>query len=302
MPSPSAAELLNPETLVRIDDYALLARVVVEGFLAGLHRSLYQGFGSEFFQYRNYVPGDDPKYVDWKVYGRLDRFYTKVFREETNLECTVVLDASASMGYQGGRSLCTKLRYGAMLAAALVYLARRQGDSVGFCAYADRVTAWVPPARHRDGAQRVFTELQRLTPHGKADHRTALQHVAESLRRRGLVVLISDFHDAEDDLAQWVRRWRCAHHDCIALQVLDRDELDLPFSRTLRFVDSEDGPEVTTAPDLIRSGYERAMRAFVDRVRDACLAHQVDYLMVPTSENVGKLLAAYLHRREALGW
>jgi uncharacterized protein (DUF58 family) len=301
MPSPTVAELLSPETLARIDSYALLARVVVEGFLSGLHRSLYQGFGSEFFQYRNYVPGDDPKYVDWKVYGRLDRYYTKVFREETNLDCTIILDTSASMGYQGGRSRCTKLRYGAMLAAALAYLARRQGDSVGFCAYAETITAWVPPARHRDGAQRVFTELQKLTPRGVADHRTVLHHVAENLRRRGLVVLISDFHDLEDDLASVVRRLRFAHHDCIALQVLDRDEMDLPFSRTVRFVDSEGGPELTTVPDLVRVGYEHAMEGFVKQVREACLAQQVDYLLAPTSENVGNLLAAYLHRREALG-
>lgn len=301
MPSVTAAELLSPETLVRIDNYALLARVVVEGFLSGLHRSLYQGFGSEFFQYRNYVPGDDPKYVDWKVYGRLDRFYTKVFREETNLDCTILLDASASMGYQGGRSLCSKLRYGAMLAAALAYLARRQGDSVGFCAYAETIRAWVPPARQRDGAQRVFTELQRLSAQGVADHGTVLHHVAENLRRRGLVVLISDFHGLEEELGSIVRRLRFAHHDCIALQILDRDELDLPFGRTVRFVDSEDGPELTTAPDLVREGYERAVQGFVNRVRETCLAHQVDYLMVPTSEHVGNLLAAYLHRREALG-
>ncbi len=301
MPSPTAAELLSPETLVRIDNYALLARVVVEGFLSGLHRSLYQGFGSEFFQYRNYVPGDDPKYVDWKVYGRLDRFYTKVFREETNLDCTIVLDASASMGYQGGRSLCSKLRYGAMLAAALAYLARRQGDSIGFCAYAENLTAWIPPARHRDGAQRVFTELQKLRAQGVADHRTVLHHVVETLRRRALVVLISDFHGLEEELGSVLRRVRFAHHDCIAFQILDRDEIDLPFNRTVRFVDSESGPELTTAPDLVRDGYQRLMKGFTDRVRETCLGQQVDYLMVPTSEDVGNLLAAYLHRREALG-
>jgi len=300
MSSPTVAELLSPETLVRIDNYSLLARVVVEGFLSGLHRSLYQGFGSEFFQYRNYVPGDDPKTIDWKVYGRRNRFYTKVFQEETNLNCTLVLDCSASMDYQGQRSVCGKLRYAAMAAACLAYLARRQGDSVGLCTYADGITSWLPPARHHDGAQRVFTELQRLKAGGIADHGKALNFVAESLTRRGLVVLVSDFHELEDGLESFVRRLRFAHHDAIAFQVLDRDELDLPFGRTVRFVDSEGGQEVTTAPDLIRNGYTQAMNAFLEQIRGACLSHQVDYLLVPTSENLGNLLAAYLHRREAI--
>jgi uncharacterized protein (DUF58 family) len=300
MPVTTVAELLSPETLVRIDSYALLARVVVEGFLAGMHRSLYQGFGSEFFQYRTYVPGDDPKYVDWKVFGRLNRFYTKVFQEETNLNCTIVLDASASMGYQGQRSVCGKLRYASMLAACLAYLARRQGDSVGLCAYAEALSTWVPPALRHDGAQRVFTALQALQAGGVANHRTALNYVAENLRRRGLVVLIGDFHGLEDELEALLHRLRFAHHDCIVFQVLDRDELDLPFQRTVRFVDSEDGSELTTAPDLIRAGYEQTMTRFLERIRSICLSQQVDYLQVQTSENLGNLLAAYLHRREAL--
>jgi uncharacterized protein (DUF58 family) len=300
MPSANVGDLLSPETLARIDSYSLLARVVVEGFLSGLHRSLYQGFGSEFFQYRNYVPGDDLKYVDWKVYGRLDRFFTKVFQQETNLDCTIVLDTSASMAYQGERSHCSKLRYGAMLAACLAYLARRQGDGVGLCTYAQGPSAWIAPGPHRGGAQRVFAELQRLTAAGVADHGAALHFVAEGLRRRGLVVLISDFHGLEDGLEALVRRLRFAHHDCLAFQILDRDELDLPFGRTVRFVDSEADQELTTAPELVRSGYQRAMQGFLERIRGTCLGQQVDYLMVPTTEALGSLLAAYLHRREAL--
>lgn len=300
MPDPHVAELLSPETLVRIDNYSLLARVVVEGFLSGLHRSLYQGFGSEFFQYRNYVPGDDLKYVDWKVYSRQDRFYTKVFQEETNLNCTLVLDASASMDYGGERSVCNKLRYAAMLTASLAYLAQRQGDSVGLYTYAEDLKAVLPPGRRVDGIRRVFTELQRLTSGGVADHGKALNIVAENMRRRGIVVLISDFHRAEDDLVKLIRRFRFAHHDCIVFQVLDRDELDLPFARTVCFVDSEHDDEITTAPELIRGGYESAMADFLERVKRACLSQQADYLLVPTSENLGNLLAAYLHRREAL--
>ena len=300
MPQSPATELLSAETLLKIDSYSLLARVVVEGFLSGLHRSLYQGFGSEFFQYRNYVPGDDFKYVDWKVYSRQDRFYTKVFQEETNLNCTILLDASRSMAYEGRRSACGKLRYASMVAACLAYLAQRQGDSVGFYAYGDALRVGLPPGRRIDGVQRVFTELHRLSASGTADHASALHFAAENMRRRGIVVLISDLHGAEDELESLIRRFRFAHHDCIVFQILDRDELDLPFGHTVRFVDSETEAELTTAPDLIRDSYIGAMDRFLEAVRNACLAQQADYLLVPTTEDLGNLLAAYLHRREAM--
>jgi len=300
MADSTSAELLSPDTLVRIDSYALLARVVVEGYLSGLHRSLYQGFGSEFFQYRNYVIGDDPKTIDWKVYGKRDRLYTKVYQEETNVNCTLVLDCSASMAYQGTRGACSKLRYAAMAAACLAYLSRRQGDRVGLCAYADDIVSWLPPTRHHDGGQRLFNALQGLQPGGQADHTRALRFVSERLSRRGLVVLLSDFHGLEDDLEALARRLRVAHHDGIAFQILDRDELDLPWSQTTRFVDSEDGHELTTAPALIRSGYQAAMDAFLEQIRGLCLSQQFDYLLLPSSDHLGNLLAAYLHRREAL--
>ncbi|MBN2450591.1 MAG: VWA domain-containing protein, partial [Lentisphaeria bacterium] len=198
------------------------------------------------------------------------------------------------------RGQCTKLRYAAMVAACLAYLAQRQGDSVGLYAYSASLKACLPPQRRIDGIQRVFSELQRVGAEGTADHALALSFVADHLRRRGLVVLISDLQGAEDHLEQAIRRIRFAHHDCIVLQILDPDELELPFSRTVCFVDSETGQEITTAPELIAEGYRAAMRGFLERVRRICLSQQTDYLLVPSSENLGNLLAAYLHRREAL--
>lgn len=300
MPETKLAELLSPETLARIDNYALLARLVVEGFISGLHRSLYHGFGSEFFQYRSYVPGDDLKYVDWKVYGRQDKFYTKVFQEETNMNCIVLLDASESMAYRGRRAACSKLQYGCMIAASLAYLASRQGDNVGLYAYGDRLMASVPPGRRTGGLQRVMTELQRLRPSGVADHESTLNLVGEKFRRRGLVVTISDMHGLEGSLARHIKRFRFAHHDCIVFQVLDDDELDLPFHRTTRFVDSETSAQTATAPDLIRAGYQHSVSEFVSAIREACLSERADYLLARTSDHLGNLLAAYLHRREAL--
>lgn len=300
MPEQTIAELLAPETLARIDNYTLLARVAVEGFISGLHRSLYQGFGSEFFQYRSYVPGDDLKYIDWKVYGKRDRFYTKVFQEETNMNCCLILDSSASMDYGGQRAACTKFRYACMVAACLAYLASRQGDNVGLYAYSDGLLTAVPPGHRTGGLQRILTELQRLEPRGVAAHADTLSKLAENFRRRGLVVWLSDFVDIDEELPQLLKRFRFAHHDCIALQCLDPDEIDLPFSRTTRFVDSESAHEIVTSPELIRQIYSQSVGAWLDDIRLGCLQEHVDFLQMSTMDSLGNILAAYLHRREAM--
>ncbi len=300
MAEPRIAELLSPVTLARIDNFSLLARTVVEGFISGLHRSLYHGFGSEFFQYRSYVSGDDLKYVDWKVFGRRNKFYTKVFQQETNMNCCLVLDASASMDYQGSRAPCSKHHYAAMIAACLAYLANRQGDNVGLYVYADSLKSVIHPGRRSGGLQRVMNELQRVRAEGMADHQRALNYVGDHFRRRGMVVWISDFQGAEDELGGLIRRFRFRHHETIALQILDADELDLPFSRTTRFVDSETRAEIATAPDRVRAEYGRAMAGFLERVRSTCLHQHCDYLLARTNDDLGNLLAAYLHRREAL--
>ena len=298
MADPKLTELLSPSVLARIDDYALLARVVVEGFISGLHRSLFQGFGSEFFQYRPYAPGDDLKYVDWRVYSRSDRLQTKVFQEETNMNCCLVLDASASMNYRGDRAECSKLRYASMAAACLAYLASRQGDRVGLYAYADGLSTVVHPGRG-GGLHGILAALGKLKPGGTADHRRALDFVSESVKRRGTVVWLSDFHGVEEEASNLLKRFRFAHHEGVAFQILDPDELDLPFNGTMRFVDSEHGGEIVTAPDEVRAEYRQRVEDFTETIRLSCLREQVDYLLLRSDENLGNLLAAYLHRRES---
>ncbi len=297
MPEQTLAELLSPSALARIENYAVLARTVVEGFISGMHRSVYHGFGSEFLQYRNYSPGDDLKYVDWKVFARSDRHVTKVFQEETNLNCCLVLDTSASMAYQGQAAACSKLHYAAMVAACLAYLANRQGDNVGLYCYGDTLTTALPPVQRQGHLHRLLTELARLTSAGSSRHEQYLPHIAQSLRRRGVVVFLSDFLEADETVLPLLRRFRSAQHDCIAMQIVDADELDLPFERTTRFIDSESGAELVTAPQNIRNDYRTAMEAFLDRLRKGCLEIGIDHVLVNTSEDLGGTLAAYLHRR-----
>lgn len=297
----SFPELLSPSALAEIENYQLLAKVAVEGFIAGFHRSLQHGTGSEFLQYRNYVPGDDPKLVDWQLYARLDRLHTKVFQEETNMNCVIVLDASASMDYQGSRAPVSKLRYAAMLAACLTYLASRQSDNVGLYVFGERIQALVPPARRTGQLARIFGQLNALRANGSANLDSALPLVAEGLRDRGLVVLLSDFLSGESALAKRLRHLRFARHEVVAFHILDPDELDIPFERTTRFVDSESGDSLMTYPETFRDDYRQAVSAHCERIRLACEHAEADVQLTRSDAHLGNALAAYLHRRGRCG-
>lgn len=296
----SLNDILSPAALTDVDNYQLLARVVVEGFMAGQHRSLFHGTGSEFVQYRDYSPGDELKYVDWKAFARRDRLYSKVFEEETNMDCTIVLDASASMAYQGERADCTKIRYGAMVAACLAYLASRQGDNIGFFAYAGELLSFFPAERPAKRLKHIFTTLAGLKANGLADHKKHLSFIAESMRRRGMLVLISDFIDAEERIPELLNAFRFNGKETIVVQILDPDEIDLPFAGARRFRDSETNARITTTPASVRDDYTHSMQAARDSLLDACHSIQADCLQVTTDQSLGTVLAAYLHRRGAV--
>lgn len=297
----TVADYLSPHTLAEIENYQLLARIAVEGFLAGAHRSLHRGTGSEFLQYRNYVPGDDPKYVDWQLFARLNRLHTKVFQEETNMNCCIVLDASASMGYGGERAACTKLHYAAMLAACVSYLAFRQTDNVGLYAFNDNLVAAVPPRRRTGQLARLFGEIGRLEPAGGGAAARLMPVIAQGLHERGVVVILSDFLSGDDDLLNQLRRFRSQRHECVVFQILDPDELDLPFGRTTRFIDSETGERLVTYPETFRADYRTSVEHHVTRIREACLQSRTDYQLVPSDTSLGGALSAYLHRRGRCG-
>lgn len=302
MPSadPKREEYLDPAVLARISDYPLLARTVVEGFLAGLHRSLFHGFGSEFVQYRNYTKGDDLKFVDWKVFARHDRFQTKVFQEETNTNCYLVLEASASLDYQGQRAAVSKLHYAKMIAACLAYLVQRQGDNVGLFAYAENLRQQVPPGHRSDQLHQLLVALQRLETGGSAAHARVLDRLGEQCQRRGLLVYVSDFLDADDTLFAALRRFRLRHHDCLLFQVLDPDEIDLDLEGTTRFIDSESQEEIVTAPELVRQHYREQMQGFLERTDRLARQSDLHLERLVTDQPLAGALAAYLHHRASL--
>ncbi|MEO0796417.1 MAG: DUF58 domain-containing protein [Verrucomicrobiota bacterium] len=290
-------DLLDPAHLTQIANMQLLARTAVEGFLSGMHRSVFHGFGTEFLQYRNYTPGEDLKYLDWKVLARSDRLYTKVYQEETNMNCTVLLDCSGSMDYGGERSVCTKFRYAAMIAACISYLAGRQGDNVGLFAYSDELLEAVEPGHRSGQLTRVMHALTRLQPHGAAAHQRTLDNLTHPFKHRGIVVLISDMLEAEDTLPALLRNFRYRHCDVIALQVLDPDELDLPQPQVTRFKDMEAGREVIAWPQTVRDQYSERMSTFIETLRQGFFKNQVDYLRMQTTDSLGLALAKYLHHR-----
>ena len=290
--------LVDPKVLDRIGGYALFSRTVVEGFISGIHRSMFHGFGSEFVQYRNYVPGDDLKYLDWKVYARTKQLCSKVFREETNMNCRIVMDCSASMSYKGKESEFSKLEYATMVAGCLSYLISRQGDKVGMYAYADEILSAVRPASGQKHLQEIFNEMKKLKAEGSGNHRSCLNKISESFKGRGLVIFISDMMEGEDEVMRFLKSSRFSHNDCILLQVLDKDEIEFPFEKNIRFVGMESNQELITAPELVREHYKTNLASHLEKIRTECLKNQFDYSLVNSSDPLEYVLSSYLHKRE----
>jgi len=314
VPVPPAAGLLTPDALHRLDRMELRARLIVEGFMAGLHRSPYHGFSVEFAEHRPYHTGDALRHVDWKVLARKDRLFVKQYEEETNLRHWVVLDTSASMRYQGAGPV-TKLEYGATLAAALHYLMGHQRDATGLVAFDDTLHTLIPPRStqgHLRGLLATLDRLVRATPERKAPAQTraaaALHEVAERIPRRALVVVISDLYEtdagADDDagVLRALRHLRHRGHEVLLFHLMDdatERRLDLPdLPVTLR--DAETGQEVTLQPAQFREDYTAAVGAWTERLRRRCREMHVDLVELDTARPFADALASYLNKRGRL--
>jgi uncharacterized protein (DUF58 family) len=296
--TPGSRRYLHPEAIARIARLELRARAVVEGVLAGLHKSPYKGQSVEFLQHREYVRGDDLRRVDWKVWGRQDRLYVKEFEEETNLRVTLLVDGSASMNYASGP--LGKYDYAATLAASLAWLALSHGDAVGCCVFDDKVRASVPARTKRSHLSSVVEVLE--TP--RAGRPTAFQPVlrslAETLPRRGMVVVISDLLGDRDGVFQGMQLLRKRGHDLVLLHVMDDDELDFPFDGPTRFEGLELPDSIACNPRSLRAGYLAAVEEFLADVRTRAAAVRCDYSLVRTGEPVDAALVKLLSRRASV--
>jgi uncharacterized protein (DUF58 family) len=289
------ARFLDPAIVARLGTIDLKARTVVEGFLTGLHRSPYKGFSVEFAEYRQYLPGDDLATLDWKVYARSDRHFVKKFEEETNLTCHVLLDVSASMAY--GSHGITKLEYGSYLAGALAYLMNRQRDSFGLISFDERIVSLLPASARTGQLRAVLVALERLTLGKRTDVAKPLRDLTTAIRRRGLVVLISDLLDDPDRVIEGLKPLRHRGSDVVVFQILDPDELQFPFDHAARFRDMETADEILAVPASVREDYVSQMQALVERYkRDLGLAG-IDYCLLQTSQPLDLGLMAYLMTR-----
>jgi len=291
------ARFLDPELLARIGSLELLARTVVEGFMSGLHRSPFTGFSTEFTEYRQYNPGDDLRYLDWRLLGRTDRYFIKKYRADTNTQCHLLIDTSASMNYAHASSV-TKFQYGQFLAASLAYLLNRQQDAVGLVAFADKVHTHVP-ARNRTGHMRtIFGTLSLLQAGGETHLAESLHQLAEILTRRGVVIIISDFYDQAERLQESFQHLRFKGHDAIAFQVLDQNELDFDFSDPILLLeDAETEEQMPVLPEVVMSGYRDRMRKHVESMRRCAAANNVDFEMLTTKQPLDFALFSFLSRR-----
>jgi len=289
---------LDPSTLAALQGLELRAARIVEGYVAGLHRSPYRGFSNEFAEHREYVPGDDLRYVDWKVYGKSDRFYLKQFEEETNLICYLLLDTSESMQYQGPGSPMSKLAYAQCAAAALAHLVLHQRDSAGLVTFDDEVRDLIRPSSSPTQLKQLLRVMEQSATRRKTRTGPIFHDLAERLGRRGIVVVISDLFDDVGPLLAGLKHLRHRRHDVIVLHVLDPAELDFPFQQVTMFKGLEGLGDVVTEPRSLRAAYQKEVQAFVREIRTGCRTQQIDYQLIRTDRPLDAVLRTFLSARK----
>jgi len=286
---------LHPEAIKRIGRLDLRARHIVEGFLSGMHRSPYFGQSVEFLQHREYVVGDDLRHVDWKVWARQDRLYIKQFEEDTNLRCTLLVDTSNSMRY--GNGALNKYEYACTIAASLAYLLFQQQDAVGCISFDDKVRRRVPIRSKRNHIFSIIDALDNDQPQDKTDMQGVLSQVAESLPKRGMIVLVSDLLADTEGTIRGLKMLRQRGHDVLIFHVMDDDELEFPFTGPTRFEGLEIEQFLNCNPRALREGYLEALDEFLDTVRRQSARNRIDYALIRTSDSLAAVLAHYLTSR-----
>jgi len=297
---PPSRKYSDPDTIARISDLTLRSRRLAEGAISGQHRSPFHGFNIEFAQYRDYAPGDDLRRLDWRVFARSDRHYIKQYEEESNVRVTFVVDASASMNYRGSAPL-TKFDYAATLVVSLAMLLTRQQDPVGLVLFDEKAGTVLPPAATQAQVAVMTGLLERCEPSRKTELGGLLRSVTDQIRRRSLLVIVSDLFTDLDAVYDGLNRLRFLGHEVLLMQVLDRDELELPFDGPTIFHDIEGDEELFAEPWAFRRSYRQAMQEFLDGVRRECGSRGYDHVRFLTDEPLAASLSAFLHSRQEAG-
>lgn len=290
-------QYVEPEAVAKLGRFNLIAKSVVEGFVVGLHRSPYHGFSVEFSDHREYVPGDNLRDLDWIAYGRTDRFFIKRYEEETNLRAYLLLDTSASMGYKLREEGLSKFQYSCYLAASLAYLMVRQQDSVGLITFDEKINHFIPPHSTTSHLNLLLRTLEEAGPGKKTRVSDTFHKLAENIKRRGLIIILSDLFDDQREVMRGLSHFRQKKHEVIVFHILDKAEKDFPFDRLSEFIDMETKERLQVDPRYVREQYVREVREFVDSYRRDCFQNDVDFVEADTSVPYEMMLAAYLGRR-----
>jgi uncharacterized protein (DUF58 family) len=294
---PDSKRFLHPEAVARIARLDLRARYIVEGFLSGIHRSPYFGQSVEFLQHRQYVPGDDLRHVDWKVWGKQDRFYVKQFEEDTNLRCALLVDVSNSMRY--GNGPMSKFDYASSVAVSLAYLLLGQQDAVGLLAFDERVRGKTPQRTKRTQLNSLIQTLTVTEPADKTNLESVLREAAETYPRRGLMVICSDLLVDRPSLFRGLKMLRQRGHDVLVFHIMDDDELDFNFNGVTRFESLESNDFLACNPRALREGYLAALNDYLEEIRRGCAQNSVEYALVRTSQPLDRALATFVARRSS---
>ncbi len=291
--------LADPQTLARISRLELRARVVVEGVISGMHKSPHRGYSVEFAQHRDYTQGDEIRHIDWKVFGRSDRYYIKQFEEETNLKAYLVVDTSSSMNYKSGP--LTKLEYGASIAAAIASLLLQQRDSVGLALFNDGIRTYIPAASTPSHLRMVLGHLELAATAPKTGVSTTFHDLAERIKRRGLILVISDLFDEPQSVLNGLQHFRHRKHEVILFHLLDRNEMTFPFKEAVVFEGMENEGQLPAEPKALRREYLRLFENYVSTLRRGCREMGMDYVQMPTDQPLDAALSQYLAHRARTG-
>jgi len=292
-------DYLNPALVSKLNSIELKARLVVEGFMVGLHRSPYHGFSVEFTQHRPYMQSDSPKDIDWKVYGKTEKFFIKQYEEETNLRCYILLDISKSMSYASPSNI-SKIEYAKTLAAALSYLMVKQQDAVGLTLYSDRIVKTLPPKSTKTYLQEILKSISLTETSDKTNTAFCLGNIAEKISKKGLVIIISDLLDEPQSVISALKHFRYKKNEVIVFQILDPLESSFDFQKDSIYKDLETGEEMTIQPYQIQKAYRESMREFISNIKKDCLNANVEFNLLETSTAFDKALFSYINKRKRL--
>lgn len=290
-------KFLDPQTLARLQGLELRARHIVEGYVSGVHRSPYHGFSIEFAEHREYVPGDDLRYVDWKVFGKTDKVYLKQFEEETNLVSYMLLDTSESMRYKSDGVPLSKLEYAQCIAASLSYLILQQQDSVGLATFDKELRALVRASSHPSHLKQLLHVMEETVPERKTAAGPIFHDLAERLKKRGIVLVLSDLFDDVPSMMAGLKHFRHRRHEVVVFHVLDPAELDFPFRQVTLFKGLEQLPDVLTDARALRKAYLQEFNQFLHQVKQGCRQHRIDYVLLRTDQPLDVALSSYLASR-----